>query len=109
MRSFVSAENCAAHYGVEVNCTVVMSPDNSTALFLGDAAPGKFEGDPDIAGAGVSGTICVVFSLRMPLTQTQVLGAFLCVTAVALLLAIVNSMWWVTKNIFNSVKRLSPK
>ena len=59
MRDFVSSDNCAAHYGVEVNCTVVMSPDNSTAILLGASDLGGFAGDPDIAGAGVSPSCCL--------------------------------------------------
>ncbi len=37
----------------------------------------------------------------------QVLGAFLCVTAVSLLLSIISWIWWTSKNIFNVVIRLS--
>jgi hypothetical protein len=39
--------------GVTPNCSVVLSKDNSTALFLGEVGPGQFPGDPDIAGIGV--------------------------------------------------------
>jgi len=35
----------------------------------------------------------------MALTTAQVLGAFLCVTAIALLLAIGSAGWWTLKNL----------
>ncbi|KAK4156591.1 hypothetical protein C8A00DRAFT_12484 [Chaetomidium leptoderma] len=88
MGAYVSTANCAANYGTTVNCTVVLSKDNSTALLLGEIAPGEFVGDPDIAGAGV-------------------LGAFLIVTVASLLLAIASSAWWAAKNVFGVVNRLT--
>ncbi len=62
MRDYVSSDNCAAHYGIAVNCTVVMSQDNSTAISLGDSVLGGFPGDPDIAGAGVCPPCCLHLS-----------------------------------------------
>jgi hypothetical protein len=67
---------------------VVLSKDNTTAISLGGIKVGEFNGDPDIAGAGV-------------------LGAFLIVTVVSLLLAIISSAWWATKNVFGVVNRLT--
>ncbi|KAK4034175.1 hypothetical protein C8A01DRAFT_39347 [Parachaetomium inaequale] len=88
MGAYVSSANCAAHYGLTPNCSVVLSEDNSTAISLGGIRVGEFPGDPDIAGAGV-------------------LGAFLIVTAVSLLLAIASSGWWASKNVFGVVNRLT--
>ncbi len=62
MRDYVSKDNCLAHYGVDVNCDVKMSPDNSTATRLGEISLGGFPGDPDIAGAGVSPSCCMYLS-----------------------------------------------
>jgi hypothetical protein len=88
MGAYVSSANCAAHYGLTPNCSVVLSGDNTTAVSLGGIEMGEFPGDPDIAGAGV-------------------LGAFLCVTVASLLLSIASSVWWSAKNIFGVVNRLT--
>ncbi|KAK4147370.1 uncharacterized protein C8A04DRAFT_24612 [Dichotomopilus funicola] len=88
MGAYVSSANCAAHYGVTPNCSVVLSKNNRTAISLGGLHEGQFPGDPDIAGAGV-------------------LGAFLCVTVVSLLLAFTSSAWWATKHVFGIVNRLT--
>jgi len=54
MGSFISSERCASDYGTTLNCTVGYSADRLTVLSLGNIKPGEFDGDPDIAGAGVS-------------------------------------------------------
>ncbi|KAK4234416.1 hypothetical protein C8A03DRAFT_37805, partial [Achaetomium macrosporum] len=88
MGAHVSTASCAAHYHITPNCSVVLSEDNSTALLLGQNAYGEFQGDPDIAGIGV-------------------LGAFLCVTAASLLLSIASIAWWLAKNVFGLVNRIT--
>ncbi|KAL1838073.1 hypothetical protein VTJ49DRAFT_3093 [Mycothermus thermophilus] len=88
MGAYVSTENCIHRYGVEPNCQVVLSQDNQTALQLGDSKLGTFNGDPDIAGAGV-------------------LGAFFCVTAVSVFLGFLSMLWWCSKNILGMVNRLT--
>lgn len=86
MGAYVSTENCVNHYGVEPNCTVTQSQDGE--LWLGEASKGNFEGDPDIAGAGV-------------------LVAFFSVTAFSVFLAIISTLWWILKNIFGVTRQRS--
>lgn len=104
MGAYVSTENCAAHYGITPNCTVVLSDDGLIAFVLGESTPGTFQADPDIAGIGVR---------RPPFhpwphiaDNAQVLGAFLSVTVFALFLSIVSTLWWTAKNVIKPDMRL---
>ncbi|SPQ23339.1 8a176297-9c53-46cb-8a71-a93f7138ac22 [Thermothielavioides terrestris] len=81
MGAYVSSAHCAARHGITPNCSVVLSPDNSTAVLLGGATFGNFQGDPDIAGIGV-------------------LGAFLSITITSLVLAVISTAWWTEKHVF---------
>ncbi|GAB1315533.1 TRP C-terminal domain-containing protein [Madurella fahalii] len=88
MGAYVSTQNCAAHHGIIPNCSITLSSDGSEVVGLGESTPGRFQGDPDIAGIGV-------------------LGAFISVTVFALFMSIVSTLWWSTKNIFKPELRLT--
>ncbi|KAK4107903.1 hypothetical protein N656DRAFT_462551 [Canariomyces notabilis] len=88
MGAYVSTANCAAHYGTPPNCTVIRSDDGLTAIALGDSTPGRFSGDPDIAGIGV-------------------LGAFLTTTVFSLLLSVANMFWWSIKYVLKPHLRIT--
>ncbi|KAL2264590.1 hypothetical protein VTJ83DRAFT_7100 [Remersonia thermophila] len=88
MGAYVSAENCIHRYGVEPKCDIRLSADGQTADQVGDSRFGSFNGDPDIAGAGV-------------------LGAFFAVTGVSVFLGFLDMLWWCSNNIFGMVNRLT--
>ncbi|KAK3940418.1 hypothetical protein QBC46DRAFT_288338 [Diplogelasinospora grovesii] len=93
MGAYVSIPQCAAHYGVTPNCSILPIPDDNnttpTPLALGDVTRGNFQPDPDIAGIGV-------------------LGAFVAVTLLSLLLSICGTVWWLLKYVFRCKSRLTP-
>lgn len=103
MGAYVSTENCAAHYGITPNCTVIRSSDGLNALVLGESTPGTFPADPDIAGIGVS---CQSSPRPDVAKRAQVLAAFISVTVFALLMSLASMVWWSIKNIFNPDMRL---
>lgn len=65
MGAYVSTANCAAHYGVTPNCTVVWGKGQSMPLALGDSTFGNFPSDPDIAGIGVSRPVSSLSTIDM--------------------------------------------
>ncbi|KAK9771419.1 hypothetical protein AB5N19_03169 [Seiridium cardinale] len=79
MGAYVSIPDCQNHYNVTLNCSIG-NYSNATHKYehLGDIRAGEFEGNPDIGGIGV-------------------LGAFLGVTAFALLLSIMDVLFQIAK------------
>ncbi|KAK9415974.1 hypothetical protein SUNI508_09934 [Seiridium unicorne] len=79
MGAYVSIPDCRSHYNVTLNCTIGNYSDTTHKYeSLGNITAGEFKGNPDIGGIGV-------------------LGAFLGVTAFALLLSIVDVLWQIAK------------
>jgi hypothetical protein len=75
-----SSSRCRQVFSVPVNCSVILSEDNSTIISLGPYGPGEFPGDPDIAGIGActmnSGVQARQQAYRRPLGHGCILRCF---------------------------------
>jgi len=69
MGAYVSIPDCLAHYNVTVECGFEYTDSTNTTLKkIGKVVKGEFEGDPDIAGIGVSSEMNFL-SLPQPLVE----------------------------------------
>ncbi|RYP21461.1 hypothetical protein DL767_009264 [Monosporascus sp. MG133] len=48
-----SSSRCSQEFSIAINCSIILSDDNTTIISLGPYGIGEFPGDPDIAGIGV--------------------------------------------------------
>jgi hypothetical protein len=70
MGAYVSIPNCESHYQITLNCTVG-TKSNSTGNYTtyGGLEQRDFDGDPDVAGVGVSNLWHQVVLLLTPISR----------------------------------------
>lgn len=55
MGAYTSVPECQSHYNVTVQCDILFTDSTNTSVKqIGAIEKGHFQGDPDIAGVGVS-------------------------------------------------------
>lgn len=85
----MSIEQCISHYNITVNCTVSNETSNDHPI-MGGVLYGKFQGDADIAGVGVSFSSpqCPIHTRISRYSFIQIWYAYFIISCIALVVGI---------------------